>query len=457
METILIVDDDKDMRFLLSEILKNEGYKTRAVEDSTAALREINHNTFDLTLLDFKLPNMDGLQLLEKIKQINPDIIVIMLTAYGEINRAVRAMKLGAFDYITKPFNNEELILVVKKALETQYLNEEVRRLRKKLREKDTPIEFIGNSPKVKQLFKQVKLVAPTNMTVVLQGESGTGKELIAHLIHQQSLRKDNPFIVIDCGAIPETLMESELLGYERGAFTGADRRKTGKIEEANKGTLFLDEIANLSDQLQKKVLRIIEEKRLRRLGGKEDLLLDVRLVAATNLDLVRLVQEGKFRNDLFQRLNEFPINLPPLRERKEDIPLLANYFLDKTNKELGKKIKGFSPEALQMLLNYDWPGNVRELKNLISRAVLLAELEEIKKVNLFSSQIKAEAEVDWAEALNINRTETSFKDALQKVEKYLIKKALLQANSNKTKAAEILQINRKALYRKMKNLNLLS
>jgi transcriptional regulator with PAS, ATPase and Fis domain len=290
-------------------------------------------------------------------------------------------------------------------------------------------------------------------MTVILQGESGTGKELIAQMIHQQSLRRNNPFIVVDCGAIPETLMESELLGYERGAFTGADRRKIGKLEEANTGTLFLDEVANLSESIQAKILRVIEEKKSRRLGGKKDIVLDVRIITATNINLSKLVQQAKFRNDLFQRLNEFPINLPSLRERKEDIPLLAKYFLDKANKELNKKVKGFSPEAMQMLLNNNWPGNVRELRNVINRAVLLARTEYIETANLSSSVIKPELETEPDLARILNKEADSFKNTTRGVESYLIKKALVQANGNKTKAAEILQMNRKTFYRKIKNL----
>lgn len=450
---ILIVDDDKDMRFILSDLLKNEGYNTIAVENGPEALEKIRKHTFNLILLDFKLYGMDGMQVLEKIKQIDKDIIIIMLTAYGEVKKAVKAMKLGAFDYITKPFDNEELILVVKRALQTQYLNKEVKKLRKKLNEEKVEIEFIGKSPKIKQLFEQVKIVAPTNMTVILQGESGTGKELIAKMIYQQSLRRNDPFVVVDCGAIPETLMESELLGYERGAFTGAERRKIGKLEEANTGILFLDEIANLSNNIQIKILRLIEEKKSRRLGGKEDIVLDVRLIIATNITLIKLVQQGKFRNDLFHRLNEFSINIPPLRERKEDIPLLSKYFLDKANKELGKKIKGFSPEAMKILLNNNWSGNVRELKNVINRAVLLATFEYVEAANLSSEIIKPETEPDLAEVLN--EETASFKNILQRVERYLIKKTLVQANGNKSKAAEILQMNRKAFYRKMKSLDL--
>jgi transcriptional regulator with PAS, ATPase and Fis domain len=258
---------------------------------------------------------------------------------------------------------------------------------------------------------------------------------------------------VVDCGAIPETLMESELLGYERGAFTGAERRKIGKLEEANTGILFLDEIANLSNNIQIKILRLIEEKKSRRLGGKEDIVLNVRLITATNINLIKLVQQGKFRNDLFHRLNEFSINIPPLRERKEDIPLLSKYFLDKANKELGKKIKGFSPEAMKILLNNNWSGNVRELKNVINRAVLLATFEYVEAANLSSEIIKPETEPDLAEVLN--EETDSFKNILQRVERYLIKKTLVQANGNKSKAAEILQMNRKAFYRKMKSLDL--
>ncbi|MFZ2937698.1 MAG: sigma-54 dependent transcriptional regulator, partial [Candidatus Omnitrophota bacterium] len=308
METILIVDDNQDMRFTLSNILKEEGYETITAGDGERAIKEVKHKSPNLVLLDIKLPGMDGMKILEDMKKIDKDLIIIMLTAFGDVQGAVRAMKIGAFDYITKPFDNEEIVLIIKKALQTQYLSKEVEVLRKRLGEKTAIEEVMGESPQIKQVLNQVNIIAPTNMTVILQGESGTGKELISQMIHQKSKRKDKPFIAVDCGAIPETLVESELFGYEKGAFTGADERKEGKFEQANGGTLFLDEISNLTDGIQMKLLRIIQEKKVQHLGGRKDIKIDVRIIVATKTNLSEAMRVGKFRDDLFHRLNEFHI-----------------------------------------------------------------------------------------------------------------------------------------------------
>ena len=455
METILIVDDNADLRFNLSSILQDAGFKAIAVEDARKALREVKRQSPNLALLDIRLPGMDGMKLLEEMKKIDKDLIVIMLTAYGDVKGAVEAMKLGAFDYITKPFNNEELALIIKKALQTQYLSREVESLRKKLGEKGATEEVMGDSPKIKQVLSQVNIIAPTNMTVILQGESGTGKELIAQMLHQKSKRSDKPFVAVDCGAIPETLVESELFGYEKGAFTGADERKEGKFEAANEGTLFLDEITNLSDAIQMKFLRVVQERKLQHLGGRKDIKVDARIIVATKTNLSDEVRAGRFRDDLFHRLNEFHIDLPPLRERKEDIPVLAKYFLDEANNELNKKIKGFSAEAMKFLLEYPWPGNVRELKNLIRKAVLLSDSEDISCQHL---SINHPTEAITTTALQSSlqlQEDSSFKDITQEFERRLIKDALSKAGGNKIKAAKILQINRKALYRRMKSLGL--
>lgn len=451
METILIVDDDKDMQFNLFNILKDEGYEVIAVGDGRRALKEVKMRSPNIVLLDIRLPGMDGMKILEEMKKINKDLMEIMLTAYGDIKNAVKAMKLGAFDYITKPFNNEELILTIKKALQSQYLSREVESLRESLREKTAIDKVMGESSQIKHVLKQVKIVAPTNMTVILQGESGTGKELIAQMIHQNSLRKDKPFIAIDCGAIPETLVESELFGYEKGAFTGADAQKEGKFEQANKGTFLLDEITNLPETAQVKLLRVIQERRLQHLGGKKDIKVDMRIIAATNTNFCEAVRAGKFRADLFHRLNEFHIALPALRERKEDIPILAKYFLHEANQELNKKVKGFSSQAMKLLLDYHWPGNVRELKNVIKKAVLLTETEDVLPAHL-SIDIKPQNEFKLEKHLSNG---ASFKDIIREVEGNLIRKALEEAGDSKTKAAKILHMNRKALYRKIKTQSL--
>lgn len=455
MERILIVDDEEDFQFTVSDILKDEGYETIAVSNGRGALKAIKRNSPDLVLLDIKLPDMDGMKILEKIKKIDNELNVIMITGYGGINEAVRAMKLGAFDYVTKPFDNIELIIRIKKALQTRYLSKEVESLKKRLSEKIFAEEVVGKSPQIKRVMNQVKIIAPTNLTVIIQGESGTGKELIAQMIHQESKRKDSSFIAIDCGAIPETLAESELFGYEKGAFTGSDVRKEGRFEQANGGTLFLDEITNLSNAIQMKLLRVIQERKLQHLGGKKDIKIDVRVIVATNVDLYKAVKSGKFRNDLFHRLNEFNILLPALRERKEDIPILAKHFLDMANKELNRKIKGFSAEAMKFLHDYNWPGNVRELKNIIRRAVILTNYDISEYISLASLSldiIKPQDEIDitktFAEGLSLENMTKNF-------ERDLIKKAIEKAGNNKTYAAKILKIQRKSLYRKMKKLGL--
>ena len=451
METILIVDDNRDMQFTLSNILKDQGYETICAPDGERAIKEVKKKSPNLALLDIKLPGMDGMKILEEMKQIDKNLIIIMLTAFGDVKDAVRAMRLGAFDYITKPFDNEEIVLIIKKAFQTQYLSKEVEALRKRLGEKTAIEEVMGESPQIKQVLNQVNIIAPTNMTVILQGESGTGKELISQMIHQKSKRADKPFIAVDCGAIPETLVESELFGYEKGAFTGADERKEGKFEQANGGNLFLDEIGNLTDAIQMKLLRVIQEKKVQHLGGKKDITIDVRIIVATKTNLSEAMRVGTFRDDLYHRLNEFQINLPPLRERREDIPVLAKYFLEEANHELNRNIKGFSNEVIKFFVSYNWPGNVRELKNLVKRAVLLSDSEQINPSHLSLNNTAAVSPNKANSADNL----TSFSDASKAFERDLIKNALEKAEGNKIKAAKILQINRKALYRKMKSLNL--
>lgn len=452
MERILVIDDDKDLRFNLSSILKDEGYDVIAVGDGREALKAVQNNSPNLALLDIRLPSMNGMEILEKLKRIDKDLIIIMLTAYAEVKDAVKAMKLGAFDYVTKPFDNEELILIIQKALQTQYLSREVEFLRKKLGQMPAIEETMGDSPRIKQVLKQVEIIAATNMTVILQGESGTGKEVIAKMIHEKSLRKDKPFIAIDSGAIPDTLVESELFGYEKGAFTGAEERKEGRFEQANGGTLFFDEITNLPNSIQMKLLRAVQERKFQHLGGKKDISVDVRIIVATNISLSEAVRTGEFRDDLFHRLNEFHIDLPPLRERKEDLPVLTKYFLDEANRELGKKTGGFSGEAMRFLLDYHWPGNIRELKNVIKRAVLLADSKDITlaylSLNNGSQPIQSHLQFDSKEGVSIREMK---KRATKEIEEKMIKEALAKAGGNKTKAARILKIDRMSLYAKIK------
>jgi len=454
MEKILIVDDDKDFQFTVYNILKDEGYEVIVTNNGTGAFNKIKMTSPDLVLLDIKLPDMDGMKILERIKKTDKDLIVIMITGYGHINETVKAMKLGAFDYITKPFDNRELIIRIKKALQTQYLNKELESLRKIVGENIVTKEVMGEGPQIKRVLNQLKIIAPTNLSVIIQGESGTGKELIAHMIHQVSKRKDEPFITIDCGTIPVELAESELFGYEKGAFTGSDSKKEGRFEQANGGTLFLDEINNLSDAIQMKLLRVIQERKLQHLGGKKDINIDVRIIVATNVDLYEAVKSGKFRNDLFHRLNEFHIFIPALRERKEDIPTLAKHFLNMANKELNRKIKGFSADTMKFLHNYSWPGNVRELKNAIRRAVILTDYNVSEYINLssLSADMKQQEEIEMIKTFEEG---FSFGEIIKNFERNLIQKALEKADNNKTQAAKILKIQRKALYRKMEKLGL--
>ncbi|MBU1422878.1 MAG: sigma-54 dependent transcriptional regulator [Bacteroidetes bacterium] len=469
METILIVDDDRDIRFNLSTILKDAGYEIITVSDGHKALKEVERRAPNLALLDIRLPGMDGMKVLEEMRKKDKDLIIIMLTAYGDVKSAVSAMKLGAFDYVTKPFNDEELILIIKKALQTQYLSKEVERLRKRLGEKQDIEEIMGESPQIKQVLKQVNIIAPTNMTVLIQGASGTGKELVSQLIHQRSPRKDKPFVAIDCGAIPETLVESELFGYEKGAFTGAEDRREGKFEQANGGTLLLDEITNLSDAVQMKLLRVIQERKLQHLGGKKDIRIDVRIIVASNVNLSETVRADKFRDDLYHRLNEFQIELPKLAERKEDIPILAKYFLEDANSEFNKGVKGFSPGAMKYILNQAWQGNIRELRNVTRRAVLLAESDTIEFDNLSINQLLPITEpINATKPLDLSRPFyfeeildskkgrdkwASFDENTQEFQKDLIKKTLEATGGNKLKAAGLLGLNRKTFYRKLKSL----
>ena len=464
MESILIVEDNKDMQFILSKILKEKGYKTIIAGDGIRAIEKVEKYIPDLVLLDIKLPKLDGMQVLDMIKKIDEDLPIIMITAFGNIKGAVNAMKSGAYDYITKPFNNEELILIIQKALKAQYMSREVKILRQKINEMQPFDKTMGESTQIKKIIKQVELIAPTKMSVIIQGKSGTGKEVIANMIHQRSPRKDEPFIPVDCGAIPDTLIESELFGYEKGAFTDANYTKKGKFELANKGTLLFDEITNLPYGSQAKLLRVIEEKKVQRIGSKEFIPFDVRIIATTNIDILNAVKQGNFRDDLYHRLFEFIILLPKLSQRKDDIPILAMEFLNEANIELKKNIRGFSARAMELMLSYIWPGNVRELKNVIKRAVLITESDDITLDQLYplldnSHSIESKEISESKEDSHISEfydKDFSFENQKDKFEKKLIIKVLKQTGGNRTKAAEILNINRKKLYRKMKHLNLI-
>ncbi len=451
LKTIMVVDDDRDACWLLSQALGSQGFCVKTVFDGRTAIAEFVNVSPELVLLDLNLPERDGMAVLEEIRKKNKDATVIILSGYGDTKRVVNAMKLGAFDYITKPFNNKELAALIKNALESRLDTEGAR--------KDTALSsqesVKGVSPQIGHVFELIEAVAPTNMTVVLQGESGTGKELMARLIHSKSARKNGPFVALDCGTLQETLVESELFGYEKGAFTGATERKEGHFELANNGTLFLDEVANIKESVQLKLLRVLQERRVRHLGGKKDIPVDVRIITATNITMSELVKHGKFRGDLYYRLNEFLLELPPLRLRGGDIPVLAEHFIEEANLELGKKVRGLTEKASKVFLNYAWPGNVRELKNIIRRAVLMTKSEymDIGDVQgmLQGARDETGADAVWRDVSLRGVLRESTKD----MERGMIERALTLAKNNKSKAAKILQIDRATLYSKIKSLNI--
>jgi DNA-binding NtrC family response regulator len=451
MDKILIIEDNKDMRRILSHLIQEKGFQTIELQNGLEALETVEKKHPDLIILDIKLPGKNGMTILEELMKLDRHMAVIMLTAYGDIKSAVSAMKLGAFDYITKPFDNEELLLTINRALYTRRLSREVDSLRKQLGAK-IPDRIVGKSRELQDVLKQVHLVAPTNMTVLLQGESGTGKELMAQMIHFESPRSSQSFIAVDCGAIPESLIESHLFGHEKGAFTGALESKQGIFEQADGGTLFLDEIMNLTPSAQTKFLRVLEEKKLQHVGGRKMVDVDVRIIVSANMELDQAVDKGMFRDDLFHRINEFRIYLPLLRDRKGDILLLSRYFLNETLREFEKHIEGFTPEAEKILEEYSWPGNVREIRNVIRRAGLICEGLWIKPEHLSLPLGKTEQEV-----LQRRQNERlPYENVMANVEADLIRKTLQQTGGNKSDAARILNMSRKTFYRHMKKLGLL-
>ncbi|MFH1826787.1 MAG: sigma-54 dependent transcriptional regulator [bacterium] len=440
---ILAVDDEADMLETFQSVLKKH-YKVKTADSGEKALKIIAAEPIALVLLDIRMPKMDGLQTLAKIKELDSKLEVIMVSASKDITSAVEAMKSGAFDFVSKPFDVKELLALIEKALEMRALVRENIYLKESLDDVTQYFDLIGKTPQMKKLFRAIQQVAPTDSTILINGESGTGKELVARAIHKKSRRADKPFIAINCAAIPENLFESELFGHERGAFTGALDRKLGKFELADSGTLFLDEIGCLSAAMQAKLLRVLEDKVIERVGGQSGIPIDVRLVSATNIDFKKQIEEGKFRDDLFYRLNVIPITLSPLRERKEDIALFVEYFLEKFNKTLNKQIKSFSPEALNQLHSYDWPGNVRELQNLIERVVVLAS-EEIIGVD----------DLPFNQAASLS-TDSSLKEITDDFERKVIQKAIDRNGGNVTAAAKELKIIRTSLLTKMKSLKMI-
>ncbi len=432
----MVIDDEAPFRRLLQKRLSRNGCQVEEFDSAESAISRLEEKDFDVALVDIKMPGMDGIELLKKLKEINPNIEVIIITGHGSIDSAISAMKLGAYDYITKPCKLSELELIVEKAYEKSILQKENILLKNQLRLR-TPYEtLIGRSKKIREVLAMIDRVAPTSTHVLIQGESGTGKELVANIIHKKSKRSNGPFVVVNCASLQAELLENELFGHEKGAFTGASFMKRGLFEMADGGTFFIDEISEMNPNIQAKLLRAIELKEFRRVGGNKQIQVDVRVLAATNKRLEEEVKKGYFREDLFYRLNVVTINLPPLRERKEDIPLLVDYFLKKKNLE-GNKVKTISPEALEYLVNYDWPGNVRELANVIERAIILSSSDVISIKDL---------------PLSISRQESSYNSisTIVSMEKSLIEKTLKEFNGNKTRTAKVLGISVRNLYRKI-------
>ncbi|HWA07115.1 MAG TPA: sigma-54 dependent transcriptional regulator [Ignavibacteria bacterium] len=451
MEKILIIDDNESLRYTLENVLEEHGFYSKSVEDGLKAIEEVRSKAYDLVICDMKMPKMDGMQILAEVKKIDPDIPFIILTAFGDIKNAVEAMKQGASDYLTKPFDNDGMILTLKKALEIRYLNKELAILRKRTDDSYKGGGIIGSSREMKEVFDQVKIVAPTNLTVLIQGESGTGKEVIANMIHRASERAEKPFIAVDCGAIPESLIESELFGHEKGAFTDAKSQREGKFEQANGGTIFLDEITNLSDPNQIKLLRAIQERKVTRIGGKKALTLDVRILTATNVRLADAVNSNKFRADLYYRLNEFHIDLPPLRTRTGDLEHLVKHFIKDANEELNRSVVSVSENVMNKIKAHQWPGNVRELRNAIRRAVLLTPGTVMESINI-TDEVAPKNNLET----KTDETDTStFETLTKKAEKDAILSALDESGGNKSRAAKLLNINERTFYRKLKSLGI--
>lgn len=445
---ILIIDDEENFRHMLSLILSKENYEVDTASNGEEGLQKITASAFDQVLCDIRMGRMDGLEFLREVQKIGVDATIIMMSAYGTLDIAIEAMKLGAYDYISKPFKPDEIILTLRKAEERERLRKENEFLRKEVEKEYSFENIISKNEKIQKIFEVIKKVAQYKSTILITGESGTGKELIARALHYHSDRSKHLFVPVNCGAIPENLLESELFGHAKGAFTDAIRTKKGLFEEADGGTLFLDEIGDLPPQLQVKLLRVLQDGEIRRVGESKPIKIDVRIVAATIRDLVKEVGENRFRDDLYYRLNVFPIHLPPLRERKEDIPLLVDHFIAKYSQSLNKNVVGIEPKALEKLMNYRWFGNVRELENTIERAIVLSDREKIELENLPAEIQNFQERNQW---MDVDEEEYSIKKASKALETNLIRKALTKMKGNHTHAAKILEISHRALLYKIK------
>ncbi len=454
MQKILVVDDDPEILEIISEVLQNAGYEIESAIDGRVAIEELENSFYDLVITDLNMPEVDGMGVLKRIITKFPDTLCILLTGYGTIKGSVEAIKMGAFDYVAKPVKSDEILMVVKKAIRYQNLERENILLKNQLRQKYRFENFVGKSPAIQKVFELIEKVADTDSTILITGASGTGKELVARAIHYNSRRRKKPMVTINCGAIPEALLESELFGHEKGAFTSAHKSRIGRFELANGGTIFLDEIGDMSPNLQVKLLRVLQEQKFERVGSAKTLYVDIRIIAATNTDLKEAIKKGAFREDLYYRLNVIPIRVPSLRQRKSDIPLFLDFFLEKFNRRKNKNITGFSPEAISTILRYDWPGNVRELENLVERLVILSSDAGIGIDDLPES-IRESEEKKHTFALTIPDEGIPFSAAVDEYERQLILQALDKTNWVKKKAAEMLNINRTTLVEKIKKKNI--
>jgi DNA-binding NtrC family response regulator len=449
--TVLVIEDDRAQRESLQEILAAEGYEVETAPDGETGLARLQETGFEVVLTDLALPGLGGMEVLKYLVRHRPEALCIIITGYATIKNSVTAMRLGAYDYLAKPVDPQELKLVVKRALEHKKLRQENLQLKKQLCKRFGFTNIIGASPAITRVFDLVRKVADTDATVLLLGESGTGKELIARAIHYNSPRRQGPLIPVNCAAIPEELLESELFGHERGAFTHAVRTRLGRFEQANGGTIFLDEVADMSPSLQVKILRVLQDRAFERIGGVKTIQVDIRVIAATNQDLECMVSQGRFREDLFYRLNVIPIRIPPLRERPSDIPLLASHFLQECSRKKKKPLKRLSPGVMDLLLHYDWPGNVRELENLTERLVILSEGEVVGVSDLPERFGAPLPPASGPGLTDFPRQGVHLTSAVQEFERQLILKALEKSNWVKTKAARLLHLNRTTLIEKMK------
>ncbi len=453
-ENILIIDDSPEILTQFHNFLKEEGFEVDTALDGQSGIAKIEKKFYDLIVTYLKMPGIDGMQVLKYIQENSPDSLCIILTGYGTVKNAVEAIKLGAFDYLPKPIKLDEILITLKRALEYRNLRRENINLKSQLKRKYRFENIIGDSEKMQKVFEVIEKVADSDSTILILGESGTGKELIAKAIHYNSYRRDGPFIPVNCAAIPSELLESELFGHEKGAFTNAIRTRIGRFEMANGGTIFLDEIGDMSPVLQSKLLRVLQDRQFERIGGIKTIKTDIRVIAATHQDLKLAVEQKRFREDLYYRLNVIPIHLPPLRERKSDIPLLAHHFLEHFNKTKKKKIKGFTKEAIEKLMQYNWPGNVRELENTIERVVILLDGDFITPQDL-PEKFQNLTRDNLLQEIIIPDAGISLEEAVNEFEKRLILQALQKTGWIKNKAARLLNLNRTTLIEKIKRQNI--